>query len=170
MEIVIPLGEGSQLGARAADLFDEVARRGAAPDLAGVRCPAPADEAEAKVQAAALARISQALSGVPVMRRGPVTPRLLELLRASPVKACEDGGAAAARALELLPVGLLDAGEEGASRESPLERAAAELSGEAGDRLEPRAYVEVVDLVERLGARGGAPVMVRALERGRLER
>jgi hypothetical protein len=30
--------------------------------------------------------------------------------------------------------------------------------------------VEVVDLVERLGARGGAPVMVRALERGRLER
>ena len=169
VEIVIPLGEGSQLGARAADLFDEVARHGAVPDLAGVRCPAPSDETEAKVQAAALARISQALSGVPVIRRGPVTPRLLELLRASPVKACEDGGAAAGRAIELLPVGLTGAEEEATSRQSPLERAAAELSGEGADRLETRAYVEVMDLVERLGARGGAPGVVRALERRRLE-
>jgi hypothetical protein len=168
VEIVVPVGEGAQVGARAAALFEEVARRGPAPDLAGVRCPAPADDDEARIQAAALARISLALSGVPVMRRGPVTPRLLELLRASPVKACEDGGAAARSALSLLPTELVGEGEEEPRRESPLERAAAELSGETVDRLEARAYVEVMDLVERLGARGGAPAVVRALER-RLE-
>jgi hypothetical protein len=168
VEIVFPLGEGAQVGRRAADLFDEIARRGTPPDLAGVRCPAPADETEAKMQAAALARISLALSGVPVMRRGPVTPRLLELLRASPVKACEDGGAAAAGAVRLLPTELVP--DDGTSRESLLERAAAELSEEAADRLEARAYVETVELLERLGARGGAPGVVRALERRRLDR
>jgi hypothetical protein len=167
VEIVVPL-EGGKVGARAAALFEEVARHGPAPDLAGVRCPAPADDDEARIQAAALARISQALSGVPLMRRGPVTPRLLELLRASPVKACEDGGAAARSALALLPVELVGGTGEDESRASPLERAAAELSAEAADRLEARAYVEVVDFVERLGARGGAPAVVRALA-GRLE-
>jgi hypothetical protein len=172
VEIVVPLGEGGQVGARAADLFDELSRRGTAPDLAGVRCPAPSDDTEAKIQAAALARISQALSGVPVLRRGPVTPRLLELLRASPVKACEDGGAAAARALELLPADAAGAPEEAepGSRTSKLERAASALSGEEADRLEMRAYVETMDLLERLGARGGAPGVVQALERGRLDR
>ncbi len=164
VEVVVPLGEGSRVGPRAAALFDEVGRRGSTPELAGVRCPAPADADEARMQAAALARISQALSGVPVMRRGPVTPRLLELLRASPVKACEDGGAAAARAVDLVPVDLLGA-EEGEQRASPLERAAAELSDEAADRLEARAYVEVLDFVERLGGRDGAPAVLRALER-----
>ncbi len=119
------------------------------------------------MQAAALARISLALSGVPVMRRGPVTPRLLELLRDSPVKACEDGGAAAAGAMQLLPLELVG-GEAEPTRASPHERAAAELSDEAADRLEARAYVETVDLIERLGARGGAPGVVRALERRRL--
>ncbi len=163
VEIVVPLGEGAQAGARAAALFEDMARAGAAPDLAGVRCPAPADEGEARVQAAALARLSQALEGVPLMRHGPVTPRLLELLRASPVKACDDGGAAAARAVGLIPVELVE--DDGASRASPLERAAAELSADASDRLEARAYVDVLDLVERLGGRGGAAEVVRALER-----
>lgn len=169
VEIVVPLGEGARVGPVAAALFEEVARRGAAPDLAGVRCPAPADADEARTQAAALARISQALAGVPVMRRGPVTPRLLEVLRASPVKACEDGGAAAAAAVSLVPVGLV-VDPDAALRESPLERAAAELSDEAADRLEARAYVEVMELVERLGARDGAPAVLRALERSLEER
>jgi hypothetical protein len=169
VEVVIPLGEGARVGPLAAALFEEVARRGTALDLAGLRCPAPADVDEARAQAAALARISQALAGVPVMRRGPVTPRLLELLRASPVKACEDGGAAAAGAVSLIPLELIE--EPGAGqRESPLERAAAELTDEATDRLEARAYVEVVDLVERLGGREGAPAVVSALERSRVER
>ena len=63
---------------------------------------------------------------------------------------------------------LVPAEDEDPSRESPLERAAAELSDEATDRLEARAYVEVMDLVERLGGRGSAPAVVRVLER-RLE-
>jgi hypothetical protein len=169
VEIVVPLGEGARVGALAAALFEEVARRGSAPDLAGLRCPAPADADEARTQAAALARISQALAGIPVMRRGPVTPRLLELLRASPVKACEDGGAAAARATSLIPLELLEEPGDG-QRKSPLERAAAELSDEATDRLEARAYVEVLDFVERLGGRDGVPAVIAALARSREER
>lgn len=166
VEVVVPLAEGARVGPLAAAIFEEVARRGASADLAGLRCPAPADADEARAQAVALARISQALAGVPVMRRGPVTPRLLELLRASPVKACEDGGAAAAKAVALVPVELVEEPDgEAARRESPLERAASELSDEAADRLEARAYVEVMDLVERLGARDGAPAVLRALER-----
>ena len=70
-------------------------------------------------------------------------------------------------ALALLPVELVG-GEDEESRASPLERAAAELSDESADRLEARAYVEVLDLVERLGAKGGSPAVTRQLAR-RLE-
>jgi hypothetical protein len=172
VEIVLPLGEG-QAGSRAAALFEELAERGPAPDLAGVRCPAPRDDEEARRQAAALARLSQAIAGVPVLRRGPVTPRLLALLRSSPVKACEDGGAAAARALGLVP-GLAPprAGDpEGAgSRQSALERAASTLSAADADRLEARAYVEVVELLEGLGARGGAQAVLGGLARAQVDR
>lgn len=166
IEIVVPLGEGSRVGPLAAALFDEVARRGSEPDLAGLRCPPPGDADGARAQAVALARISQALAGIPVMRRGPVTPRMLELVRASPVKACEDGGAAAAGALGLIPLETIEEPGLG-QRDSPLERAAAGLSEEAADHLEARAYVEVVDLIERLGARDGAPAIVGALDRSR---
>jgi hypothetical protein len=165
VEVVVPLSEGAQGARRAADLLDEVARRGGEVDAAGVRCPLPADDAEARLQAAALARLSQALAGLPVVRRGPVTPRALELLRGSPVKACEDGGAAAARALGLLPVELVEAAEGTPTRASRLERAAAELSDEGADRLEARAYVDAVDFLEGLRARGGALALTRALER-----
>ncbi len=167
VEVVVPLGEGSRAGPRAAAVFEELAQRGLAPDLASVRCPAPQDEDEARLQMAALARVAQALGGVPVMRRGPVTPGLLALLRASPVKACEDGGVAAERALGVIPPEQLRADGRGAtSRESPLERAAGELSADGTDRLEARAYVEVMDFLERLGARGGARAVTRALARG----
>lgn len=169
IEVVIPLGEGARVGPLAAAVFEDVARRGSPPDLAGLRCPAPADVDAARAQAAALARISNALAGVPIMRRGPITPRLLELLRASPVKACEDGGAAAAGAVTLIPLELVEEPGEG-QRENPLERAAAELSDEAADRLEARAYVEVVDLIERLGGRNGVPAVLGALERRLAER
>jgi hypothetical protein len=180
IEFVVPAQDGARAGPRAADLVDELARRGIAVDAASVRCPAPEDDGEARLQAAVLARLCQALEGVPVMRRGPVTPAVLELLRGSPVRACEDGGAAAARALALIPpaspragagggAGALGEGEdEVPSRASRLERAAAELPAEGADRLEARAYVEAVDFVERLGARGSALAVSRALER-RLE-
>ncbi len=164
VEAVVPLGEGSQAGPRAAAMFEEVARRGPAPDLASVRCPAPQGDDEARLQVAALARVSQALAGIPVMRRGPVTPALLALLRASPVRACEDGGVAADRAVGVIPLDRLPReGPEATSRASPLERAAAELSPDRADRLEARAYVEAMDFLERLGARGGALSVSRAL-------
>jgi hypothetical protein len=169
IEAIVPL-EGARAGARAAAMLDDVARRGATVDLASLRCPAPADDDEARLQAAALARLSQALSGVPVMRRGPVTPRVLELLRGSPVKACEDGGVTAARALDLVPLEMVEAVDDGErARESALERAAAELSREGADRLEARAYVDAMDFMERLGARGSAPALSRALEQRLLE-
>jgi hypothetical protein len=169
VEVVVPLGEGARVGPLAAALFEDASRRGVTPDLAGLRCPAPADADEARVQAVALARISQALDGIPMIRRGPVTPRLLELLRASPVKACEDGGVAAAGAVSLIPLDLVE--EPGAGqRESPLERAAAALSPEVADRLEARAYVEALDLIERLGGRNGAAAVIDALERSREDR
>jgi hypothetical protein len=82
------------------------------------------------------------------------------------VKACEDGGAAAERAIALLRV---RPEEDGAgTRQSRLERSAAELSAEDTDRLEARAYAEAMDFMERLGARGSALAISRALER-RLE-
>lgn len=165
-DVVLTLADGAQAGRRAAAIFDELARRGAPADLASVRCLPPADDGEARLQAGALARICAALSGIPVMRRGPVTPALLDLLRGSPVKACEDGGAVAARALSLLPEAARAAasGEAGEARRDPLERAAAALDPEAAERLETRAYVDALELLERIGARGGAPGVARALE------
>lgn len=153
VEAIVPLGDGSQLGRRAAAMLEQPI----AADVVGVRCHAPADAAEARLQAAVLARTRQALGGTPVWRRGPVTAALLELLRGSPVGACEDGGSVA-RAAGSIP----EDGREG------LARARADLSGEGADRLEARAYVDAVDLMERLGAGGSAAAVTRALER-RLE-
>jgi hypothetical protein len=171
VEAVIPLGGGPQAAARAAAMIEEAARHGTAPDAASVRCPAPADDAEARLQAAALARVSQALGGLPVVRRGPVTPALLALLRGSPVQACDDGGAAAARAVRLLPLDrVADDPEGGRPRESRLERAAAGLPEETLERLEASAYVDAMDFVERLGAAGSALALTRELERRLAER
>ncbi len=164
VDCVIPLAVDRPAVSRAAALFDELERRGAAPDLASVRCPPPADRAHAKEQVRHLAQICGSLSGVPVLRRGPVTPELLVELACSPVSACEDGGLAATSAIAAIPWALIDA-PEGQSRASPLERAAAELTADRADRLEARAYVEVADFIERLGARGSAPALSRALER-----
>jgi hypothetical protein len=176
LECVLPLEEGPDGAARAGALVEELTRRGAPPDVVSVRCPEPSSAGEARLQAAALARVCAAAAGVPVMRRGPVTPALLELLRGSPVKACDDGGRAAANALSLIPWALISSGGAGAAgtgpedhetttRASRLERAAAELSDGAAERLEARAYVEVSGFLEALGAPGSAVRMARALER-----
>jgi hypothetical protein len=165
IDVVVPLADGAQTGRRAAAIFDELARRGGPADLASVRCLPPADEGEARLQVGALLRICQALRGVPVMRRGPTTPALLDLLRGSPVRACEDGGGVAARALSLLPEAARAA--QNAPRESrkdPLEAAVAALGPEAADQLEARAYVDAVEFLERLGAPGSALAISRALE------
>lgn len=166
VDLVLSLADGSHGGRRAAELLEELARRRAPADVASVRCPEPATRDEARIQAAALARMCQALAGIPVLRRGPVTPELLEVLRGSPVKLCDDGGATSARAVAALP-DLADGGaaDPDGARGSALERAAAELGDAATERVEARAYVDALDFLERLGARGSAPAVVRALER-----
>jgi hypothetical protein len=107
----------------------------------------------------------QALGGLPVMRRGEVTPDLLAALAGSPVKACEDGGAAARAATAAIPFELLQPAPDVPSRITALESAAAELSEHGAERLESRAYVETAELIERLGAGGSAEALARALER-----
>ncbi|HEX9051045.1 MAG TPA: hypothetical protein VF841_10970, partial [Anaeromyxobacter sp.] len=84
----------------------------------------------------------------------------------SPVVACEDGGAVAARALALLPDAARAQGDGRETRRDPLERAAAALAPDLAERLEARAYVDAVELFDRLGARGSAPALARALEAG----
>jgi hypothetical protein len=163
IEVVVPLAEGAQSGPRGAAMLDELARGGAPADLASVRCGAPEGPEEARLQAAAVAHVLRALGGVPGMRRGAVTPAVLDLLRGSPVRVCEDGGAAAARALGLLPRDVLRRDEEARARESALEQAAARLSPAESERLEALAYVEAVDFLERLGGGGSGPALARAL-------
>jgi fermentation-respiration switch protein FrsA (DUF1100 family) len=166
LDVVVSLADGAQAGRRAAAVLEELERRGTPADLASVRCLPPADDAEARLQAGALARICHALGGVPVMRRGAATPALLELLRRSPVVACEDGGAVAARALALLPDAARAQGDALETRQDPLERAAAELAPDVAEKLEARAYVDALDFLERLGANGSAPALSRAIEAG----
>lgn len=170
VELAVPLADGARIGARAARVLEELARRGVSADLASLRCPAPAGADDARLQAAALARLAQATGGVPVMRRGPVGDALLELLRGSPVKVCEDGGAAAGRALGALPLAARAASASGAGRDAAraLEQAVAALPPDAADELEARAYFDALELLERIGAAGSAAAVAGALER-RLE-
>jgi hypothetical protein len=165
VECVLPHDGELPAPSRAAALFDALAKRGVAPDLAGVRLPAPADAAGAREQARRLAELCAALGGVPVIRRGPVNADVLAALAGGPVKGCEDGGAAATDAMEVIPWELLERPDPDAPRASPLERAAAALEPETADRLEARAYVAVQDFVAALGARGSAALVARALAR-----
>ncbi len=167
-DVVLSLADGSEGASRAAAMAEDLAGRGIAPDLWSVRCPAPGDDRQARQQASALARISRAMAGVALMRRGPVNPAILGLLRGSPVKACDDGGASAARSLSLVPAALVSREARADSRESPLERAVAALPREMVDRMEARAYVDALEFMERLGGRGSATALAAALER-RLE-
>jgi hypothetical protein len=165
LDCVLPLEDGG--ATRAAALASELAGRGVPLDVASVRCPAPADAAEARLQLAALARVCAALAGVPLLRRGPVTRELLPLLAGSPIQAVDDGGCAAGTAIQVIPWDLIaPAGEE--TRANRLEHAAAELSDEGIDRLEARAYVEVMEFLEAVLPEGSAQAIVRSLEQ-RLE-
>jgi hypothetical protein len=143
-------------------IFAALSRHDAGPDLASLRLEAPADGGEVHAQVKALLALCAALSGTPVLRRGPVTPELLGTLRGSPVVGCEDGGAAAEAGIALLA---LDPAAGQAPSAAELSRAEAALSEGGRSRLEARAYLEVLDFLERLGAAGGAPQVVRALER-----
>ncbi len=148
---ILPFEDASGAASRAIAGLEALARRGFRPDLVGVRCPAPDTEGAARAQADGLARLALALRGTPIMRRGPVAPALLTALQGSPVRACEDGGAVAARAL----------GPRGEGAPPP-------EAGEEAERREARAYAETTDFVEGLGASGSAAVLAAALLR-RLE-
>ncbi len=169
VDVVVHLADAPSL-AGAAGVVEELARGGVPADVVSVRCNAPVDEADARRQGAVLARVSRAMGGVPLLRRGPVTRPLLAVLGGSPVVVCEDGGAVAARVLALLQGAAQPSAPDPWSRENQLERAAAALSDAEKARLESRAYVDVLELVEALGARDSAPSLSRALERRLAER
>ena len=153
--------QGEEAAAR--PLFAELARRDAAPDMASLRCDAPEGPAGARAQVKDLLTLCASLAGTPVLRRGPVTPDLLGSIKGSPVAGCDDGGAAAAAAVLVIPYAPRppDVGRGAGA----LEKAEAELSEEGRARLETQAYLEVLEFLERLGAAGSAPRLVRALER-----
>jgi len=171
--------------AEAATVFAALSRRDAGPDLASLRCEAPDGAGAARAQVKELLVLCAALSGTPVLRRGPVTDELLGSLKGAPVAGCEDGGAAAEAAMAVLPLDQVvevpaapAEGEGGAWWEDPPPRppppvrtpdelvaAEARLSEGRRSRLEARAYLAVLDFLERLGAAGSAPRVARALER-----
>jgi hypothetical protein len=151
-------------------LFGQLERLGSAPEVVSVRCPGAAEPNEARVQVVRLVRLCAELSGVPVLRRGPLTPALIEELARSPVRGCEDGGAAAMAGIAVIPWNLIEGNPEAESRTPALDRAAEELSRDAADRLEARAYVEVAGFIERLGASGSGRRIAEALERQLEER
>jgi hypothetical protein len=159
LDCIVPAGEE----AAARPMFAELARRDAAPDMASLRCEAPEGPAEARAQVKDLLTLCASLAGTPVLRRGPVTADLLGSLKGSPVAGCEDGGAAAAAAVLMIPYAPRppDLGRGTGA----LEKAEAELSEAGLARLETQAYLEVLDFLERLGAAGSAPRLVRALEK-----
>jgi hypothetical protein len=144
-------------------LFASLARQDAAPDMASLYCEVPESPAEAHAQVKELLALCARLSGTPVLRRGPVTPELLASLKGSPVAGCEDGGAATAAAVVVIPY--QPRPPDQGRGQGALERAEAELSEAGRARLETRAYLEVLDFLEQLGVAGSAPRLVRALER-----
>jgi len=162
LDVLLPLsGEGAGLR-RALSLLEELSRRGLPPDVVSVRLPAPEEGEATRAQVAALERLREALRGLPLLRKGPVTPALLSGLRLSGVRGCEDGGAAARASGAPPPAG----GEDLAERRSRWRaRAAAVLGVEEADRLEARAFVEAGEFVEALGAEGSAVAAARSLER-----
>jgi hypothetical protein len=146
-------------------LVSRLTTLGAPPEALSVSCPAVSDAAQARAQVVRLVRLSAELAGVPVLRRGPVSAALLDELSRSPIRGCEDGGAAAISGIAVIPWDQIAAPSELDERSPALTRAAEELSHDAADRLEARAYVEVAGFIERLGAAGSGRRIVELLER-----
>jgi hypothetical protein len=146
-------------------LFGDLALAESLPDLASLPFEAPTTLEGVQDQVRELLALCAALSGTPVLRRGPVTAELLQSLAGSPVAGCEDGGAAAEVALLALDLVAGPASEQ--SRQAPLAKAEAALGGGALARLEARAYGEVLDFLERLGTTGSALRVTRWLEQSR---
>lgn len=163
VELILPADGGGGTSAVAAAVR-AMSEAGVPPDAVGLGGAAVPGAAEARAEVRRLAEACAALGGLPVLRRGPIGPEILRVLAGSPVRGCEDGGAAERAATAAIPWDLLGPPPEGPSRSTPLERAVAELSDAGMERLEARAYVEVADLLERLGAGGSGFAVVAALE------
>ncbi len=160
VDCFLPLQDGLPNAARAAALVEELAGLGVRLDLASARFPLPRHPEEERSQARLLVEICGWIDGTPVLRRGPVTTGLLATLAGSPLRACDDGGAAvaaAARALGREPDG--DVGP-------PLSVASRELPPDIGDRPEAMAYVEAAAFLEALAAEGSAAEVADALLAG----
>jgi hypothetical protein len=162
-DCAIGLGEQGA-GRRAIALLDDLARRGVPADAVSVRCPAATDAESARAQLGALDRLSEALHGVPVLRRGPVTPALLAAMPGARIRGCSDGGAAAAAAGQKGEVP--QPGPEAADRRARWrDRAVAALGQAEAEQLEAQAFMTAADFIERLGAEQSAAAVAQGLAR-----
>jgi hypothetical protein len=164
LDVVVELAGLVPRAARSVAIVDELRRVGVVPALVSARCPAVEDASGAREQVGLLDRLSDALRGVPLMRRGPVSEALLGELTQGRVALLDDGGAAEARAEAAIP-DHLDLHAPGPRGESRVALAAEALLGDDLDRLEAWAYLETFGLLERLGLRDAATRIARSLER-----
>lgn len=158
LDLILPRDKGLPSPPRAAALVEELRAAGLAPDAASARCPLPGSEAEERAQERLLSDLCGWLEGTPVLRRGPVTPGLAARLGASPVKGCEDGGAAHAAACRAMGI----EAPPGAGPALGRQRA---LPAEIGDRPEALAYVEIATLLEAMCDQGSAREIAEVLQR-----
>jgi hypothetical protein len=162
VEGLLPLEGGQAAPGPAAALVEELAESGLTLDAAGARFPLPRGAGEERAQARLLADLCGWIEGTPVVRRGPVTPGLLDLLAGSPLTGCDDGGAAQAAAARAL-------GESPPGEVPPLARAGERrVPPEMGDRAEAMAYEEAAAFIEGLGLAGSAGALAESL-RAQLE-
>lgn len=158
LDLVLPRERGLPSPARAAALVEELHAAGLAPDAASARCPLPRSEAEEHAQERLLIELCGWIEGTPVLRRGPVTPGLMARLGASPIKGCEDGGAAHAAACHAMGIEAPpDAGPALGTRRLA-------LPPEIGDRPEALAYAETTALLDGLCAQGSALEIAAVLQ------
>jgi hypothetical protein len=134
----------------AAAYLEEFEGWGVHADLVGVRCPIPG-RGEGARQRGALDALADAL-GRPVLRRGPLGSEAAAF-RGGRLRACDDGGAVLAAGWRALPAGLR-------AGPGPRERV---LPAAAAERVEAMAYAEAAELIEALGATGGADALAAAL-------
>ncbi len=159
LDLVLPQEDGRPSAGAAAILLEDLFEQGVSPDLASGRWTLPGSVAEARAQARQLVDLCGWIDPVPVLRRGLVSPPLLAELAGTPVRICEDGGAAQAAARRVL--GLPPEGEEAPQ----LASGSGELPPEIGDRPEALAYWETLAFLEGLGAPGSATRILGELER-----
>ncbi len=159
VELLLP-GDGEPAGPEEAAAFqEELEGWGLRPDALGLRMAAPDGADGLRDQARRLAVLSAALGRTALVRHGPVTPVLLQVLRAAGVAAAEDGGRVRAAALATLPE------EARRAWEAPAERGAGEpaLEPAAAARLEALAFAEALAVIEAMGAGGSAAALAAGI-------